>query len=314
MKKKISIIGFGYNVKKNIIPAIKKSKKLEIDKIFLKNNKFINKNFKKYNFQSINNLKNIKKKSWFYISTPISSHYSIVKKLINLDANIICEKPLTDSSLKTKILLNLLKSKPKINLIEVEMYKFHKFYSYFKKIIKKNMKKIINIDLIFKVPDIDKKNSIYSKKKSGGALLSLGFYPVSTAIDILGYPKNIISNIKFSSNKNIDVEGNFCFNYRKIVCNGYWALGSNYENKARVLFKNKTSFVFNMFYAKNEFVNCSVNQINSKNKIIKNFKIGKDNQFLNMITNCIYNKKKKHNISNSNLQVVKLLEVIKKNS
>lgn len=314
MKKKISIIGFGYNVKKNIIPAIKKSKKLEIDKIFLKNNKFINKNFKKYNFQSINNLKNIKKKSWFYISTPISSHYSIVKKLINLDANIICEKPLTDSSLKTKILLNLLKSKPKINLIEVEMYKFHKFYSYFKKIIKKNMKKIINIDLIFKVPDIDKKNSIYSKKKSGGALLSLGFYPVSTAIDILGYPKNIISNIKFSSNKNIDVEGNFCFNYRKIVCNGYWALGSNYENKARVLFKNKTSFVFNMFYAKNEFVNCSVNQINSKNKIIKNFKIGKDNQFLNMITNCIYNKKKKHNISNSNLQVIKLLEVIKKNS
>ena len=314
MKKKISIIGFGYNVKKNIIPAIKKSKKLEIDKIFLKNNKFINKNFKKYNFQSINNLKNIKKKSWFYISTPISSHYSIVKKLINLDANIICEKPLTDSSLKTKILLNLLKSKPKINLIEVEMYKFHKFYSYFKKIIKKNMKKIINIDLIFKVPDIDKKNSIYSKKKSGGALLSLGFYPVSTAIDILGYPKNIISNIKFSSNKNIDVEGNFCFNYRKIVCNGYWALGSNYENKARVLFKNKTSFVFNMFYAKNEFVNCSVNQINSKNKIIKNFKIGKDNQFLNMITNCIYNKKKKHNISNSNLQVIKILEVIKKNS
>jgi predicted dehydrogenase len=314
MKKKISIIGFGYNVKKNIIPAIKKSKKLEIDKIFLKNNKFINKNFKKYNFQSINNLKNIKKKSWFYISTPISSHYSIVKKLINLDANIICEKPLTDSSLKTKILLNLLKSKPKINLIEVEMYKFHKFYSYFKKIIKKNMKKIINIDLIFKVPDIDKKNSIYTKKKSGGALLSLGFYPVSTAIDILGYPKNIISNIKFSSNKNIDIEGNFCFNYRKIVCNGYWALGSNYENKARVLFKNKTSFVFNMFYAKNEFVNCSVNQINSKNKIIKNFKIGKDNQFLNMITNCIYNKKKKHNISNSNLQVIKLLEVIKKNS
>ena len=194
------------------------------------------------------------------------------------------------------------------------MYKFHKFYSYFKKIIKKNMKKIINIDLIFKVPDIDKKNSIYSKKKSGGALLSLGFYPVSTAIDILGYPKNIISNIKFSSKKNIDVEGSFCFNYRKIVCNGYWALGSDYENKARVLFKNKTSLVFNMFYAKNEFVNCSVNQINSKNKIIKKFKIGKDNQFLNMITNCIYNKKKKHNISNSNLQVIKLLEVIKKNS
>lgn len=313
MKKKISIIGFGYNVKKNILPAIKKSKRLEIDKIFVKNNKFINKNFTKYNFQSINKLKNIKKKSWFYISTPIGTHYRIVKKLINLEANIICEKPLTDSSLKTKILLNLIKNKPKINLIEVEMYKFHKLYSYFKKIIKKNMKKIINIDFIFKVPDIDKKNSIYFKNKYGGALLSLGFYPVSTAIDILGYPKNIFSNIKFSSKKNIDVEGSFCFNYPKIVCNGYWALGSNYENKAIVLFKNKTSLVFNMFYAKNEFVNCTVNQINSKSKIIKNFKIGKDNQFLNMITNCIYSKTKKHNISNSNLQVIKLLEVIKKN-
>ena len=59
MKKKISIIGFGYNVKKNILTDIKKSKRLEIDKIFVKNNKFINKNFTKYNFQSINKLKNM---------------------------------------------------------------------------------------------------------------------------------------------------------------------------------------------------------------------------------------------------------------
>ena len=314
MKKKISIIGFGYNTKKNIIPALENSKNLEIDKIFIKNKKIKNKNLIKYNFQPISNLKNIKRHSWVYISTPISSHYSIIKKLIDFDANIICEKPLTNSFSKTKILLNLLKKKPTINLIEVQMYKFHRLYVYFKKFIKKNIKNITQVDFIFRIPKVDKKNSIYSSKKSGGALLSLGFYPVTSAIDIFGYPKNIKSNIKFSRNKNIDIEGNFRLKYKKIICEGHWALGSNYENQAKVYLKNKTSAIFNMFYAKNEGKQCNILKINSKKKVIKKIQIKRDNQFLNMITSYVYDKKKKHNINAINLQVIKFLEILKKNS
>ena len=165
MKKKISIIGFGYNVNKNIIPALKNSKNLEIDKIYVKKKRQNNTNFVKYEFQSIDSLKNIKKHSWFYVSTPISSHYAIVKKLINLKVNVICEKPLTDSVHKTKTLLNLLKNKHQIRLIEVQMYKFHKLYDYFKKFIKKNKKKISEVNLTFRIPKVNSQNSIYSKKK-----------------------------------------------------------------------------------------------------------------------------------------------------
>jgi predicted dehydrogenase len=313
LKKKISIIGFGYNTKKNIIPAIERSKNLEIDRIFIKKKKFKKKNLEKYNFQHISNLKNINKNSWFYISTPISSHYNIIKKLINLNANIICEKPLTNSYSKTKILLNLLKKKSKIKLIEVEMYKFHKLYIYFKKFIKKHIKNITQVNFIFKIPKVDKKNSIYSKNKSGGALLSLGFYPVSTTIDIFGYPKNIASNIKFSKRKSIDIEGNFSLKYKQITCKGSWALGSNYENKAQVFLKNKTSFVFNMFYAKSEYEKCIIQKINSKNQVIKTYQIKNDNQFLNMITSYVYSRENIYNISILNLQAIKLLEIIKKN-
>lgn len=314
MKKKISIIGFGYNVNKNIIPALKNSKNLEIDKIFVKKKKLNNTNFPKYKFQSIDTLKNIKKDSWFYVSTPISSHYAIVKKLINLKANVICEKPLTDSVYKTKTLLNLLKNKPLISLIEVQMYKFHKLYNYFKKFIKKNKKKISEVNFTFTIPRVNSQNSIYSKKKSGGALLSLGFYPVTTAIDIFGYPKNIKSNLKFCKKRKIDLEGSFSLKYSKIICNAYWGLGLDYENKAQIIFKDKTSFVFNMFYAKNKKVNCTVNKINKKNKVIKTFQVGKDNQFLNMISTCVYDKKKKYNINYKNVQTIMFLKTIQKNS
>lgn len=313
MKKKISIIGFGYNVNKNIIPALKNSKNLEIDKIYVKKKRQNNTNFAKYEFQSIDSLKNIKKHSWFYVSTPISSHYAIVKKLINLKVNVICEKPLTDSVHKTKTLLNLLKNKHQLSLIEVQMYKFHKLYDYFKKFIKKNKKKISEVNLTFRIPKVNSQNSIYSKKKSGGALLSLGFYPVTTAIDIFGYPKNIKSNLKFCKKKNIDIEGSFALKYSKIICNGYWGLGLNYENKAQVIFKDKTSFVFNMFYAKNKDVKCTVDKINKKNKITKTFQVGKDNQFLNMITTCVYDKKRKYNINDKNVQTIMLLKTIQKN-
>jgi len=314
VKKKISIIGFGYNVNKNIIPALKNSKNLEIDKIFVKKKKLNNTNFPKYKFQSIDTLKNIKKDSWFYVSTPISSHYAIVKKLINLKANVICEKPLTDSVYKTKTLLNLLKNKPLISLIEVQMYKFHKLYNYFKKFIKKNKKKISEVNFTFTIPRVNSQNSIYSKKKSGGALLSLGFYPVTTAIDIFGYPKNIKSNLKFCKKRKIDLEGSFSLKYSKIICNAYWGLGLDYENKAQIIFKDKTSFVFNMFYAKNKKVNCTVNKINKKNKVIKTFQVGKDNQFLNMISTCVYDKKKKYNINYKNVQTIMFLKTIQKNS
>ena len=311
MKKKISIVGFGYNVKKNILPTLKKCKKLKLDRIYIRQN--INQpEYKKYKFENINKLRTVSKNSWFYVSTPLASHYLIVKKLVSLGANVICEKPLTNNYKLTRKLFDL-SAKQKTRLVEVDMYRYHKLFLSFKKFINQYKKKINKIEFVFTIPHIDKKNFIYNKKKSGGALMNLGFYPVSSAIELFGYPKKIFSQIDYlkKNKKNgIDGSGSFSFSYQNIYCNGYWGLGLKYQNSAKVIFKNKTSYFFNMFFAKNSKVNCKILHLNQNNNFTRITKVGKDDQFLNMFNFYIFKKYKK-NHKKLSLNTIKMLEKIK---
>ena len=115
------------------VPAIQKIRKLKIEYVIVRkpkkySNANIEYNIKFYDFnKKINN--NIK---WIYISTPIKTHYKIVNKYLDENKNIICEKPLTHSFIKTKKLIDKALAKNLI-LHEVDMYKHHIQYKGFQK-------------------------------------------------------------------------------------------------------------------------------------------------------------------------------------
>ena len=73
-----------------------------------------------------NLLSEIKKNNikWIFIATPNNTHYSIVKKCLQKDLNVFCEKPLCLSPNKAKTLINIAKNK-NLKLYVSDLYNFY---------------------------------------------------------------------------------------------------------------------------------------------------------------------------------------------
>jgi hypothetical protein len=88
----------------------------------------------------------LKSVEWVVVTTPIKSHYKIVKKCLLNKKNVFCEKPLTDNYKKTKELFILAKKKRVFLYVsDIENFKNRKI-----KLLKKNIiireKKSINLN------------------------------------------------------------------------------------------------------------------------------------------------------------------------
>ena len=305
---KIVIVGFGNHITKRIIPAIQKIRKLKIEYAIVRkpkkySNANIEHNIKFYDFnKKINN--NIK---WVYISTPIKTHYKIVNKYLDENKNIICEKPLTHSFIKTKKLIDKALAKNLI-LHEVDMYKHHIQYKNLKKIIKSNYNNITSVKSVFIIPQQNKSDSIYSSTLTGDSVYSVGYYPVSIALSLFGEPKSISYENRKKNIKNISLSNSVKFIYDNFYCCLKWEIGSKYSNEITIK-TNQEIFKFNKIFAKdpNYLSTFNIKKLNRNNQIF----LGSDDQFVNMIRKFIFKKiRPNYSISKS---VSKYLEIIAKN-
>ena len=307
---KIALIGCGDHVLKRVLPSLKKINKLKLEFIIVRNvkkykKKYINLNIKFYSYRKkIND--DIK---WVYIATPNTSHFELTNKYLEQNKNIICEKPLTNSYDKTKFLIN----KAKINnlkLHEVDMFKHHLQFKYLNKMIKSNFNKIINIDTKFIITHLEKSNNIYKKKLSGDSLYSLGYYPISLLISLLGEPKEIIYFQNKISDYQISLSGKVRFIYNNFLCNLSWKIGGKYKNYIKIN-TNKKSYLFNRIFSKDYDFNSNVVIQSFTNKNKKEIILGKDDQFVNMINKFIFSKNNPKYLITK--KIIKYLEKINKN-
>ena len=106
---KIAIIGLGYWGQ----ILFSKLKMIDNQCLVIKKGE----DLKKYNLQEI---------EWVFIATPDETHYELVKKFLNFDINIFCEKPLTKSEKESKDLYNIAESRNvSIYVSDIENYKNH---------------------------------------------------------------------------------------------------------------------------------------------------------------------------------------------
>jgi predicted dehydrogenase len=68
------------------------------------------------------------------IATPVNTHYSLVKNALNQGKHVLVEKPMTDSSVKARELIDLAASRNKILMVG-HIYEYHPAVSYLKRII-----------------------------------------------------------------------------------------------------------------------------------------------------------------------------------
>jgi len=282
--KKIAMIGFGDHVRKNIFPAISRSEHLDIAAVYVRNpEKYKSYSLQyKINFRSLYDDEIEKDVDWVYISTPISSHYDLALKYLSADKNVICEKPITESFEKTKTLYDVAEKMGKV-LQEVCMYKYHAQFQSLKSTIENSDLKAVKVK--FSIPHLSRDNIRYKKELSGGALLDVGYYPLSLIISLFGLPESFHTSKYSESGYEVDLFGAAVFSYGSFYCIAEWGIGLPYSNEVEVITELE-SIKYNRIFSKPHDFTSTVEYYDGKNREEK--VIGADDHFVNLFESIVY--------------------------
>ena len=155
------------------------SQDFKLSAIASKSNSYQNKKIKI--FQQYDDLINLSEIEAVYISTLNNTHKNLVKKCIEQNKKILCEKPLGLNSNEVKEIYNLI-NKKEYYFSEAIAYRCHPQTLKLLEIIKdKNFGKLnkIEANFGFKVKKIKKDSRLFNKLLGGGSILDLGCYPIS---------------------------------------------------------------------------------------------------------------------------------------
>jgi NDP-hexose-3-ketoreductase len=297
---KLAIVGFGNHVIKNILPALKKIENIQIEAIYVRDiEKYQNKaQENQVKLASVDKLGNMTA-DWVYISTPISTHYTFAKQALMLNKNVICEKPLTESVEKSQELQELAKSQNCI-LHEVCMYLHHRQYQYLAELVATNKPKIKSVTARFTIPHLDKEDIRYNEELAGGALLDVGYYPISIMINLFGKPSSIQSIKHSEAEYKVDLSGCAILNYDDFYCIAEWGIGLPYSNELTLVLAEE-KYQFNRIFSKPASLNTTVDVFSGfKHQVIE---IGNDDQFKNMLGSFI----KKSEYSSNFIDIIKII-------
>lgn len=162
-------------------------------------------------YSSVNELIEREKPDFIDITCPPKYHYDIMKKAIEKNINIICEKPFTLAPEEAKEIKELLINK-NLRLIPCHQYKYSPVWMEFKKFIEnKNMrsKPLLQFNIFRTEADPGLKDvgnywRTRPQKEGGGILIDTGIHYLYLINWMLGLPEKVychLTNIKHSDYK-----------------------------------------------------------------------------------------------------------------
>lgn len=149
-----------------------------------------------------------------YIGTPIGEHYENIKMSLNAGKNVLCEKSLTANAKQAEEVVKLAREK-KLFLMEAMWTKCQPAYCQMKEWIAQGLlgeMKAVDIHFYTKA---GRGHRLYNKDLAGGALLDLGYYPVTYACDLLGYNPIKILNHAMIGASEVDYLDSIVLEYEK---------------------------------------------------------------------------------------------------
>jgi predicted dehydrogenase len=148
-----------------------------------------------------------------YVATPHVFHLEHASLALNAGKHVLCEKPFTINAGESAQLLELANSK---NLVILEAM-WTRFLPHMVQLRKDLAAGLIgevrgvHADFSVAFP-INEEHRLYNRNLGGGALLDLGIYPISFAIDILGFP-NKVTALGSLTHTNVDAQDTVIFEY-----------------------------------------------------------------------------------------------------
>jgi NDP-hexose-3-ketoreductase len=286
----VSIVGFGGHVKKNILPVLVKIPRVKIVSIYVRNVELAKSEMAVLDYDI--DIKHLeapldKAVTWVYIATPISTHYQYAMKYLNLGVNVICEKSLSEDYKKILSMFSMAEKKG-LSLVEVQMYKYHKEYEHLKNNIAKKIQHLKYVETEFSIPELPDLDIRYNKELCGGALLDVGYYPISILIDLFGEPKSTYHYIYGEAGREVDTNGIMIFDYEHFYCSAKWAIGKTYDNHITISGNNVT-LKYNRIFSKpsNLVTKLIIDEFNVNGQ--QTIEIGSDDQFKNFFEEVFFN-------------------------
>ena len=302
MKINLVLWGLGRHSITKLIPAIKKSKKINLYGLFTRDKKVLRQQSKKLSCKIWNNQKLMlldNKIDVVYLATPIGLHYKQGKEILKSGKNLWSEKSLANNYKQVKDLVKIAK-KNNLSICEAFMHLYHPIFEKIKNLInKKHIGKIVSVDLNFYCPHMKKSDWRYKKKLGGGALLDLGCYTISTYLNLFKTNSKLFYvNLKKNKNFSVDTAGSAVFINKNILYNLNWGFGYLYKNYIRII-GSKGTIISEPFFSKPISLTPYIKVYKNKksNKIL----FSKTNHFLNML-NCFSDTIKNKNKINNHLK------------
>lgn len=276
---KIAIIGFGNHVKKNILPAFSRMGDVEVDAVYVRDvSKYVDDaNTHDCVLRSIDEAIDSAVK-WVYIATPIATHYELASRYLGEGKHVICEKPLTEDYAKTLELLKIAKDADR-RLYEVCMYQYHKQFLHLQNTVKSSGEEIKSLSTAFAIPHLNPDDIRYQKELCGGALLDVGYYPLSLITALFGEPKELQFAKYSDPGYDVDLRGVATLVYEGHYCIAEWGMGLPYKNEATIQSETFASTYMRAF-SKPHTLDASANIFNCDG--LETLEIGSDDHFVNM--------------------------------
>ena len=233
---KIAVWGLGGHSIKNILPAVKEIKDLELVGVLTRNKEVSKRCAENFNCKSWNNSQEMFSEDIdvVYLATPPGLHYEQGLEILNAGKHFWCEKPLV-TKFDDALRLAKLSREKELSVCEGFMYLFHPHFIRLKEIIHSDLLgKIKNIHCVFDLPTLDDPGYRNKKELGASSLFDLGVYPVSIILSLFKSSNIEIINkeIRFEEPNSYDIEGSLNLRINKeIECLLEWAYDKTYKNE-----------------------------------------------------------------------------------
>lgn len=191
-----------------------------------------------------------------YVATPISSHFEYATAALEAGKHVLCEKPLAQFLSQAKDLVALADRKGLL-LGEMAMYRYHQQYLALRNLIADKAsagERLLGLRARFSIPDLSPGDIRYRADMGGGALLDVGYYPLSLIVSLLGWPDDVSTCGFVSPELGVDLSGQAFMRFGSVGAQCFWAIGATYANEVEISFSRSTYAVPRAFSKPPEFV------------------------------------------------------------
>jgi len=184
-----------------------------------------------------------------YIATPTASHADLARAALAAGKHVWCEKPMTLSAPETEALVADADARG-LMCAEISVYRYHAQFAAVRELLADKAaagERLVAARARFTIPELPADDMRYNPALGGGALLDVGYYPLSLAPALFGAPREIAAAGYHCPARGVDLSGSAALVYGNFAVHVLWAIGAAYSNELELDFTRSRAVVPRVF-------------------------------------------------------------------